>query len=512
MPGLESIEIVGGLVVVLVLAFALYGAQRVARRAKDDAARLIAEAKVEAEGRASEILVAAQEKAVAIQEDAERHERDMDARDSALESRARQLEADQSALDKQRRELERRNGTLTKNEERVREALATALAGEAEARRTLERVASLTVEEAKAELLKSIEEEARKDAMRITRRIEDEARERAQRDALLLVVQATQRVQLKDAVASSVTFVQLPSDEMKGRIIGREGRNIRALELATGIDVIVDDTPGAILVSSFDPVRREIARLSIERLMEDGRIHPAKIEEVVAKVREEFESIVEEAGNHAAFELGLSELSPRLARLVGRMKFRYHHGHNLLAHCNEVALIAGHMAGEIGARVDVVKRAGLLHEIGRVDETASGPMILASAETAARFGEKETVVHAIQSLHPDIEPKTVEALLLRTANRISDNRPGARKDNLEVFIERLRNVEAIASRFPGVSQAYAVRAGKEMRVIVDAATAGDQRAYELAKEIAQAVESEADYSGEVKISVVRETRAVQYAV
>jgi ribonuclease Y len=299
---------------------------------------------------------------------------------------------------------------------------------------------------------------------------------------------------------------------MKGRIIGREGRNIRALEMATGIDVIVDDTPRAILISSFDPVRREVARVAIERLIEDGRIHPARIEEVVAKVRTEVETLTEEIGSQAAFGLGISDPHPRLARLVGRLKYRTHYGHNLLQHCTEVALIAGHMAAEVGGRVEVVRRAGLLHEIGRADETASGHTVLASADLAAKYGESEEVVHAIQSLHPDAEAATLEALLLRIANRVSDNRPGARKENLELFIERLRRLEAIATAFPGVVQAYAVKAGKDLRVIVDTRGVSDEGAYALSRDIARAIEKDLTYSGQIRVSVVRETRSVQFAV
>jgi ribonuclease Y len=510
--GLQWSYIIGAGIAALVAAASAWSAWSVRRRTLEDVERIKADARADAEARANEILVTAQEKAVALGEEADRREADLDAREAALDARGRQIESDTATIDRQRKDLERRTAVVTRNEERTREALATALANEAQALRSLERVAGLSAEEARAELVRSIEDEARKEGARIARRIEEEARERAAREAVGLVVDAAQRVSVREPVESAVTFVKLPSDEMKGRIIGREGRNIRALEFATGIDVIVDDTPQAILISSFDPVRREIAKLSIDRLLEDGRIHPAKIEEVVAKVKEEFETIVEEAGRQAAFELGIAELAPRLARLVGRMRLRYRHGRSLLAHACEVGLLAGHMAAELGARADIARRAGLLHEIGRVDETSTGPAALSSADIAAKAGERDAVVHAIQAMHPDVAPKTVEALLLRVANRISDNRPGARKDNLDVFIERLTRLEQLASAFPGVRQAYAVRAGKEVRVIVDADTAGDERAYTLAKEIARALENELDFTGEIKVNVIRETRAVQYAV
>jgi ribonuclease Y len=282
--------------------------------------------------------------------------------------------------------------------------------------------------------------------------------------------------------------------------------------MATGIDVIIDDTPGAILLSSFDPVRREIARVSIQRLLEDGRIHPARIEEVVAKVREEFETLTEEAGGQTAFALGVFDLHPRLARLVGRLKFRNYHGHNLLQHSGEVVHLAAHIAAETGAKGDVVRRAALLHEIGRVEEGGTAHPLLVAADLAAKFGEREEVAKAIQALHPDVEPLAIEALILRAANRISENRPGARKDNLEVFVERLRRIEDLACGFPGVTHAFALKAGKELRVLVDTKAVTDDQAYTLSKQIARAIERELDYPGTIRVSVVRETRSVQYAV
>jgi ribonucrease Y len=504
--------IVGVAVGALAIGVALLAARRIVAAGKDRAGTIAEAARVEASGRAHEIVAQAQEKALALEEDADRRERELDLRDSTLESRARQLEADLQAVDRQRKELERRQAQLAKTEERARRDEAQAAADRAAAAGALERVAGLTAEEARAELVAAIEADARREAAQLARRIEEEAREGAERAARRLVVEATQRVSLKEAVESTVSFIALPSDEMKGRIIGREGRNIRALERATGIDVIIDDTPGAILLSSFDPVRREIARLSLERLVEDGRIHPARIEEVVEKVREEFETIVEEAGGQAAFALGVPDLHPRLARLVGRLKFRQHHGHNLLQHASEVALLSVHIASETGARIEVVRRAALLHEIGRVEDGATGHPALLAAELAAKFGQSDEVVAALQALHPDAPAATVEALILRLANRLSDNRPGARKDNLDIFIERLKRLEAIARRFEGVSSAFALKAGKELRVLVDATGVSDDQAFVLSREIARAIERDLEYPGTIRVSVVRETRAVQYAV
>ena len=496
----------------VLVAFAAIVGRRIVARAREAAPAILDEARRHADERAQAVLAVAHEKALAVEEDADRREHELDARDAQLEARARQLESDLAAVDRQRRDLERRQGALAKTEEVARESRTAAESDLAEARRALERVAGLTAEEARAELVASIEAEARRDAAKLARRIEEEAREQADREARRLLIDATQRVSLKEPVESTVSFIALPSDEMKGRIIGREGRNIRALEMATGIDVVIDDTPGAILLSSFDPVRREVARVAIQRLVEDGRIHPARIEEVVAKVREELETIVEESGAQTAFALGVSDLHGRLARLVGRLKFRHHHGHNLLQHVTEVVELGAHIASETGARAETVRRAALLHEIGRAEEGGTGHPVLLSAELAAKFGEQEAVVKAIQALHPDAEPKTVEHLILRIANRLSDSRPGARKDNLDVFIERLKRLEGMAKTFQGVTQAFALKAGKEIRVLVDTRGVTDDQAYSLSKEIARAIERDLDYPGPIRVNVVRETRAVQYAV
>ncbi len=494
----------------------LLAARRITASAKDEAAksaeRVLGEARRESEARAQDVLSAAQEQALAGEAEADRRERDLDAREAKIEQRERQRDGELAAIDRQRKDLERRTAAVSSSEEKARQLQSKAESSHDEARQMLERIAGLTIAEARTELLASLEAEMRGEAAKLARKIEEEARETAERTARRLVVDATQRVSLREPAESTISFIALPSDEMKGRIIGREGRNIRALEMATGIDVIIDDTPGAILLSSFDPVRREIARIGIQRLLEDGRIHPARIEEVVAKVREEFETLTEEAGAQAAFALGVFDLHARLARLVGRLKYRSYHGHNLLQHAGEVVQLAAHIAAETGARGEVVRRAALLHEIGRVEDGSSGHPVLVAADLAAKFGERDEVVKAIQALHPDAEPKTVESLILRIANRISENRPGARKDNLDVFIERLRRIESLARSFPGVTQAFALKAGKELRVLVDTKSVSDDQAYVLSKQIAGAIERELEYPGTIRVSVVRETRSVQYAV
>ena len=504
--------LLGVLAGVLVFAAGAYAARRALRRAREGARRILADARQEAESRAKEALVSAQEKLLAVEDESDRRERELDAREVQIDARQRRMEQDALALERKSQEVERRRLALTRAEEDVRAAREAAQANLEQARGVLERNAGLSASEARAEIIATVEAEARKEATRLARRIEDEARDNAERDAVKLMVQATQRVSLREVVETTVSLIQLPNDEIKGRIIGREGRNIRSLEMTTGIDLIVDDTPHAILISSFDPLRREVARVAIDRLVEDGRIHPARIEEVVARVQTEIQTLVEEAGTQAAFHLGITDLHPRLSRLVGRLRFHTSHGQNLLQHCLEVALIASHMAAEVGGREDEVRRAGLLHEVARGEEAVKGHVALASAELAGKLGESERVVHAIQSLHPGVEPTTLEALLLATANRISDARPGARKDNLEVFVERLRRLEGIASGFPGVVGSYAVKAGKELRVIVDAKLLKDEDAYALSKEIARTLERDVAYTGQIKVSVVRETRAVQFAV
>jgi ribonuclease Y len=504
--------ILGTLAGVLFLALCLYFSRRILLKARETAETLLSDARTEAESKRKEILVAAQEAALSFQEDADKRERELEERESRLEQRSRDLERQVEDARRECKTVDRRVREAEALEEKAREVSAKVDAEREQVLRDLQRIAGLTAEEARAELIRDIEEEARGEASRLARKIEEEARENAERNAINLMIQASQRVNIRDVVESTVSFIELPSDEMKGRIIGREGRNIRALEMATGIDLIVDDTPRSILISSFDPLRREIARVAIDRLVEDGRIHPARIEEVVQRVNEEIDSLIEEKGTEAAYGLGISDLHPKLIKRIGRTRYHTVHGQNLLQHCIETALIAGHMAQEVGGREEVVLRAGLLHEIGQTDGQTSGHPILASAELCGKYGEADSVVHAIRSLHPDVEPATPEALLVSTANKMSGNRPGARKENLSVFIERLRRLEQIATGFYAVDGAYAVKAGKEIRVILNARQASDDDVHTLSKQIAHALERDLSYPGQIKVSVIRETRAVRFAV
>ena len=512
----ELLQILPLLLASLLGLFALIAAGLIARRrtsaARAGAEEILAEARQDAESQKKEILVAAQERILAGDERIDAREREVEERESALEQRGRTLEQRVSELDREKKRLARSAAAAERLEREASAARDAAERDRVSSHEELERIARLTTAQARAELVSDIEEQARRDAARLARKIEDEAREMAAHKAMNLMIQASQRVDIRDVVESTVSFIELPSDEMKGRIIGREGRNIRALEMATGIDLIVDDTPRSILVSSFNPLRREVAHVAINRLVEDGRIHPGRIEEVVAKVREEFDDMVLDRGNEAAYGLGLSDLHDRLVACVGNMRYHTCHGQNLLQHCLETAIIAGHMTREVGGRVEIAHRAGLLHEIGQVESRPSTQTILASAEMCAKYGESDDVVHAIRSLHPDVEACSVEAMLLQTAKRISDNRPGARKENLAVFIERLKRLEGIAEGFSGVEQAFAVKAGKEVRVLIDAKNANDQKAHKLCKDIARALERELSYPGQIKVSVVRETRAIRFAV
>lgn len=414
--------------------------------------------------------------------------------------------------ERRRRELDERLKRIGEQEAELDGARNELARLVAEQTRQLEAVAGMTAEEAKKSLIQSLENEALRDAAMLAKRIEDEAREKAEIEARKIISQAIQRCAAEHVVESSVSVVDLPSDEMKGRIIGREGRNIRALEQATGVDLIVDDTPEAVILSGFDPLRREIARLSIERLIRDGRIHPARIEEVVAKVQEEFEKKLKEEGELVAFELGLHALPDGLLTLLGRLRYRTSYGQNILAHSRDVAYLAGIMAREIGANVEVCKRAGLLHDIGKaVDRDMEGTHLQLGVEIARKFGESEEVIHAIEAHHFDVEFRTAEAVLVQSADAISAARPGARREVLESYVRRLEKLEELAASFEGVTKAFALQAGREIRVLVESSRISDEQAFWLSKDIAKRIEKELEYPGQIKITLIREMRVVDYA-
>ncbi len=448
-----------------------------------------------------------------IEEESNKKQRDVEERRADLERREKDLRRRMAFADQRMAEVEKREAAAIAAQAETEAARQEAAALVARQRARLEQIAGLTARDARQELMREMESEARREAASTITRMQEEARERADEEARWLTTLAMQRLPLSQFAETTVTVVTLPSEEMKGRIIGREGRNIRSIEMSTGIDLIIDDTPGAIILSSFDPARRAIARQAIERLVEDGRIHPARIEEVVAKVREEFDRAQQEQGEAASFELGLHDLNPRLLKLLGRLKYLSREGQSLLDRSREVALIGSVLAGMIGARAEIAKRAGLLSRVGYADDAGldRSPALL-SADLATRLGESEAVVHCIQALHGAIAPRTLEAVLVQVADRAAAARPGARKEMLQSYLDRLGDMETIARSFPGVKEAFAVRAGKELRIIVDVEKITDKEVVWLSKDIAGRIEKEHKYPGQVRVSVIRETRSVDFAM
>jgi ribonuclease Y len=383
---------------------------------------------------------------------------------------------------------------------------------EAEQRAQLQRVAGMTREEARAELLRQLEQDARRDAAHLVVRLEHEARATAADKARQLITEAIQRSAAEHAIETTVSVVDLPSDDMKGRIIGREGRNIRALEQATGVELIVDDTPGAIILSSFDPYRREVARQCIERLIADGRIHPARIEEVVEKVKAEIDERVRKEGEATAFELGLFDVHPELLQLMGRLRFRTSYGQNVLSHSKEVATLAGIMARELGLDAHVAIRAGFLHDVGKaIDREMEGTHLALGLDLLRKHGERQPVIDAVAAHHMDIDWPSLEAMIVQAADAISAARPGARRDILESYVKRLEKLEGIADSFTGVAKSFALQAGREVRVMVQSDQVSDEDAVWLSKDIARRIENELQYPGQIKVTVIRETRAVDVA-
>jgi ribonuclease Y len=379
-------------------------------------------------------------------------------------------------------------------------------------RKELERVAGISSEEAKALLLNSMEEEAKHESAKLIRKIDIETRETAQRKAQEILALAIKRYAGDYVAEKTVSVVSLPNEEMKGRIIGREGRNIRAIEAATGIDVIIDDTPEAVILSGFNPVRREVAKIALERLIDDGRIHPARIEEIVEKVNKEIEASIKEAGEQAAFDLGVHGMDQEVIKLIGRLKYRSSYAQNVLQHSREVGFICGVMASELGLSVKQAKRAGLLHDIGKaVDHEVEGPHAIIGAELAKKYGESIQVIHAIAAHHEEVPPESVLAVLVQAADTLSGARPGARQEMLESYVKRLEELEKIAQSFEGVSKSYAIQAGREIRIMVEGKTIGDDQAFVLCRDVAKKIEKELTYPGQIKVTVIREVRAVDYA-
>lgn len=485
-------------------------------RAEEQARNLLRDAEREVENRKKEALLEAKEKAHQIMVEADRLAEERRQQATRLEQilgRKEEKATERLAAAEQlEKELRAREQATRDREKSTTAAAARYELLIAEQQKELQRVASLTADEAREILLKGFEADARHDAANMVKRLESEARETATARAKQLVTEAIQRSAPEHAIETTVSVVDLPSDDMKGRIIGREGRNIRALEIATGVDLIVDDTPGAIILSGFDPYRREIARQAIERLIADGRIHPARIEEVVEKVKAELEETVRQDGEAAAFELGIHDLDPEVQRMIGRLKYRTSYGQNVLNHSKEVAYVAGLLAREVGLDAHITIRAAFLHDIGKaIDREMQGTHVEIGVDFLRHHGECDAVLQAIASHHMDIDWPSLEAMLVQAADAVSAARPGARRDILESYVKRLERLESIADSFKGVSKAFALQAGREVRILVESEKVTDEEAVWLSKDIARRIESELEYPGQIKVTVIRETRAVEYA-
>ncbi len=485
-------------------------------RAEEQALRILKDAERDAETRKKETLLEAKEKAHEIVTEAERQARTDRQQVQTLEQTLARREASvlerQAAVDRLERDLTARERAVAQREKSAEAASQKYEQLVAQHQRQLEHVASLTAEEAKELLLKQIENDARHDAANLLKRLDAEAREMAAARAKQYITEAIQRSAAEHAIETTVSVVDLPSDDLKGRIIGREGRNIRALELATGVDLIVDDTPGAIILSGFDPYRREVAKKAIERLIADGRIHPARIEEVVQKVKDETDEEIRKEGAAVAFELGLHDLHADILRLMGRLKYRTSYGQNVLSHSAEVARLAGIMAKEVGLDAHVAVRAAFLHDIGKaIDREMQGTHLELGIDFLRKHGENEAVVMAMAAHHMDIDWPSLEAMIVQAADAISAARPGARRDILESYVKRLEKLEGIADSFKGVSKSFALQAGREIRIMVESEKISDEEAIWLSKDIARRIENELEYPGQIKVTVIRETRAVDYA-
>ena len=511
----EIIMIVVGTLVGLGIGFASGIAYRkkVAEReigsAEAEATRLINEAIRSGESRKKEMLLEAKDE---IHKSRTEYEREVKERRAELTKQERRLQQKEETLDKKAENFERKEEDLAKKLEKVAETQAEAEQAKAAQMKALEVISGLTQEQAKAHLLQSVEEEVRHETALKIKEIEAQMKEDAEEKAREVIATAIQRCAADHAAETTVSVVALPNDEMKGRIIGREGRNIRTLETITGVDLIIDDTPEAITVSSFDPVRREIARLALEKLIADGRIHPTRIEDMVEKARKDVDRTIREEGERACYETGVHNLNPELVKILGRQKYRTSYGQNVLNHSIEVAHIAGLMAAELGVDPALAKRAGLLHDLGKsIDHEVEGSHVQLGADIARKYKENPVVVNAIEAHHGDVEPKTIVAVLVQAADAVSAARPGARRENVENYIRRLQKLEELTGSFPGVDKAFAIQAGREVRIMVKPEVVTEDNMILLARDVAKKIESELEYPGQIKINVIRETKAVEYA-
>ena len=486
------------------------------KTAEYQAKNLLEQAKKEAEERKRKAEVEAKELLYKLRTDFEKETKDRRQELAELERRLLQreenLEKKLELLDQKEKEIKQYAQELEKKEQKLQEREKELHDLIMEEKFRLQQISGMSPEEAKQQLLKIMETEVRNEANVLLKQIEEETRAKAEEKAREIIAQAIQRCAIDHTTESTVAVVNLPNDDMKGRIIGREGRNIRAFEMATGVDVIIDDTPEAVSLSCFDPYRREIAKIAMERLVEDGRIHPARIEEVVEKVKAEMDKRLIEEGERTALDLGVHNLHPELIKLIGKLKYRKSYGQNVLQHAKEVAYLMGIMAGELGLDVHLARRVGLLHDIGKaVDQEQEGTHTQIGAELAKKYGENEIVVNSIAAHHEDVEQRTIYAVLVQAADAVSGARPGARRETLESYIKRLEKLENIANSFSGVEKSFAIQAGREIRVMVYPDKVGDEQAYLLAREIKKKIEEELEYPGQIKVTVIRETRAVEYA-
>ncbi len=491
--------------------------------AKREAARIIEEANLEAKTIRKDGMLEAKEQMNKMRVDFEnetkerkqewqRTENRLAQKEATLDKKEDALDKKDATLDKKIDEAEKAQKQIEETKERLKGIENELSNAQQTMQKELERVAGMTKEEASQELKDALLESVKKSSANDAKLIIQEAKDNAVKEAQNIISQAIQRCAADTATENTVSVVALPNDEMKGRIIGRMGRNIRALESATGVDLIIDDTPDVITLSSFDPVRREVARLTLEKLITDGRIHPARIEEMVDKVRKEVEQGIKEAGEEAAFEVGVHGLHPELIKILGRLKYRTSYGQNVLKHSIEVASVAAVMAAELGVDSRIAKRAGLLHDIGKaIDHEFEGTHIQLGVEIAKKYRESNEVIHAIAAHHNDIEPQTIDAVLVQAADAISSARPGARRESVETYVKRIEKLEDIAKSFDGVDQSFAVQAGREIRVMVKPEQVNDASTVFLAKEIAQKLENELEYPGQIKVNVIREVRSVEYA-
>jgi ribonuclease Y len=479
--------------------------EKILTEAQKEANNLKKEAALQAKDTLYQMKVEFEKETREKREQLQIHEKRFIHKEEGLDKKIEQAEKRELKLFEKEKGFEKVEKDLTRKEAEYTQLVA-------EQRKRLENLAGISGEDAKQLLIKSMEEEAQHDAAKIARRIESEAREQADRKAQEIMGLAIKRYSGDYVAEKTVSVVNLPNEEMKGRIIGREGRNIRAIEAATGVDLIIDDTPEAVILSAFNPVRREVAKISLERLIDDGRIHPARIEEIVAKVNKEIEAGIKEAGEQTAFDVGVHGIHHELIKLIGRLKYRSSYAQNVLLHSREVSFLCGVMASELGLNVKQAKRAGLLHDIGKaVDHEVEGPHAIIGADLAKKYGEASQVVHAIGAHHEDIAPESVLAVLVQAADTLSGARPGARQEMLESYVKRLEDLERIANSFHGVTKSYAIQAGRELRIMVEGKIVDDDHAFIMCRDIAKKIEKELTYPGQIRVTLIRETRAVEYA-